>query len=323
MEPCTKYSEGGKAIPAEKIKINYQSCLRDTFFDKTYSYFDEKANKGKGKIDTKTHQCLAHTGSNDFSFITKKAGCNTDNAAKNLYTSNVMGSQVLSSLSNFERIIRSGIASHPHRKMTKCLPKIKLGKKGGIVNWSHRTKDGPCEKNHKELIDWDRTLGKLRSSVEDVVTSLEKKSTSNPFAIDCRAVAKSVFGKEQNIGFFAAEPGKEWQGTHFPFPQTFPSCLATCMSSQKNKNGPAKTSRWNQMMDVFKALWPEYSCDCGKVWVRQNTKGKCQEKIMGDVKGGLLKMFDDNRLDAKAETKSKKSSKGKKKKSSKGKKKKH
>ena len=44
-----------------------------------------------------------------------------------------------------------------------------------------------------------------------------------------------MFGKEQNIGFFAAEPGKEWQGTHFPFPQTFPSCLATCMSSQKNK----------------------------------------------------------------------------------------
>ena len=180
---CTNYLLGSR----EKTKQDYQKCLRDSYFSKHFTYYDAK----KKARTTKDNTCLAKTNSNEFSFVAKKTETNPDNIAKNLFESKTMGNQVLSKLGNFENIIRNGIATHPMRKMTKCLPSVVKDKDGhfqyGKKYWSHREADGHCEKNHKEIIDWDRTLGKLRKQVEAAVTQSDGLSTTaanNPFAIE-------------------------------------------------------------------------------------------------------------------------------------------
>jgi len=93
--------------------------------------------------------------------------------------------------------------------------------------------------------------------------------------------------KKQEIAFYNPAGGKEYEGTKFPFPDTFVDGLSSCMKLDYIEKGKHKAEKFDFMTDFFKALGHEYACKCGKVWVRKNTASnvkKCVEKIIVQLK---------------------------------------
>lgn len=156
----------------------------------------------------------------------------------------------------------------------------------------------PTAPTDKQLIDWDRSLGKLKSEVAAAFKT--KKAKEAVFSMDCRTYANKVIGKNHEAWKWTrnkvsdADSGKVVSKEQKGFgngdknapetfrskvPNTFVGCISACDHSKGSESYQEKPSLKDSLFleKMRMAQFPEYVCNCGYVYKVTNEGGGMKE----------------------------------------------